>query len=285
MRAFEHNAPRISIVTPSYNQADFLEATIQSVLGQDYPDLEYIVVDGGSTDGSAETIRRYADRLAWWVSEPDRGQADALRKGFARATGEILAWLNSDDVYLSGSALTQVGACFRENPQAEVVTGNGVYLDGSGQVIREIRINPAYLTFEALRHRNAVLQPATFIRRRAWERVHLDTSLHYAFDWDLWIQLARTARWLHVPEAWAGYRWWGENKTARGDSRRTREQAEVIRRYVGARSWQFAALRLFAALYAGAERLPPGAEIRLKGAVKTLSRALSKLTRRRIPVV
>ncbi len=277
--------PRISIITPSYNQADFLEATIQSVLAQDYPNVEYIIVDGGSTDGSADIIHRYADRLSWWVSEPDQGQADAIRKGLAHATGEVLVWLNSDDVYLSGNVLSRVAACFRENPQVAVVTGEGQYIDRRGQVIRKIHIKPWHLTFEALRHRNGVLQPATFIRRSALERVHLDTSLHYAFDWDLWIQLAQQGAWLHVPEAWAGYRWWGENKTARGDSHRTYEQAEVIRRYVGARTWQYAVLRLFAALYAAAERLPAGAEAPIKGAVKTVSRALSKITRRKIPVV
>ncbi len=277
--------PRISIVTPSYNQAEYIEETILSVLGQEYPNLEYIIVDGGSADGSAEVIRRYADRLAFWVSEPDEGQADALRKGFARATGEVLAWLNSDDLYLSRAVLAQVARYFRDYPQAEVLTADGMYLDAAGRWTRPIRTNAAHLRPEALRRRNGVLQPATFIRRRAWQRVRLDTSLHYAFDWDLWIQLARTANWLHAPQTWAGYRWWGQNKTARGDSRRAREQAEVIRRHLGERAWQYAALRFFAALYSAAERLPAGAETRLKGGVRACSRALSKFTRRGIPVV
>jgi len=276
---------RFSIITPSYNQAEFLEATIRSVLAQEYTRFEYIIVDGGSTDGSVDIIRRYADRLTWWVSEADEGQAEAIQKGLAHASGEVLAWLNSDDVYLSRRVLAQAAAYLRAYPQADVLSADGMYINRQGRWIRPIRVNPGHLRYEALRRRNAVLQPATFIRRRAWESVRLDTSLHYTFDWDLWIQLARRANWLHVPETWAGYRWWGENKTARGDSHRAREQAEVIRRRLGKRTWQYAALRLFAALYTAAERLPQGAEAPLKGGVRACSRFLSKLTRRGIPVV
>jgi len=285
MNTIPSDTPLISIVTPSYNQARFLEATIQSVLAQDYPNLEYIIVDGGSTDGSVEIIRQYAERLAWWVSEPDAGQADALRKGFTHAHGEVLAWLNSDDVYLSAHVLSQVITHFRQHSEISVLTGAGRYLDENGTSLRETHIRPEYLTCEALRHCNGVLQPATFVRRQAWQQVHLDTSLHYAFDWDLWIQLAQHGHWLYVPERWAGYRWWGQNKTARGDAQRTYEQAEVIRRHLGAGTWQYRALRLFAALYRGAEALPPRLEVPLKGTIKALSRGLSKITRRAIPVV
>ena len=117
--------PLVSIITPSYNQVRYLEDTIQSVLQQDYPNIEYIIVDGGSTDGSLEVIERYKDKLAWWVSEPDQGQADAINKGFRKATGEIIAWLNSDDLYLPGTISSAVEV-FQNNPKAGVIYGNAL---------------------------------------------------------------------------------------------------------------------------------------------------------------
>src|SRR5258706_6083465 len=126
--------PRISIVTPSFNQAAYVDATIRSVLDQRYPNLEYIVVDGGSTDGSVDIIRRYEDRLTYWVSEPDRGQADAINKGLARATGEIRAYLNSDDLYLPG-ALLRVAAEYRAHPDADIICGVCRVIDEHGRMV------------------------------------------------------------------------------------------------------------------------------------------------------
>ncbi|HZU87535.1 MAG TPA: glycosyltransferase family 2 protein, partial [Anaerolineaceae bacterium] len=126
--------PLVSIVTPSYNQARYLEATLRSVLEQDYPNLEYIVVDGGSTDGSREIIQKYASRLAWWVSEKDRGQTDAINKGFSRAHGEILAWLNSDDTYQPG-AIRQAVEALQNHPRAGMVYADTNFIDAADNVI------------------------------------------------------------------------------------------------------------------------------------------------------
>lgn len=126
--------PKISIVTPSYNQAQFLEETILSVLKQDYPNLEYIIMDGGSTDGSVDIIRKYEDKLAYWVSKPDKGQADAIYRGFEKSTGEILGWINSDDYYLPG-AFNAVGRFFQLKPTTKFLVGNVLIVDSKGKFI------------------------------------------------------------------------------------------------------------------------------------------------------
>ena len=136
------NQPKISIITPSFNQSEFLEFTIQSVLSQDYPDLEYIIVDGGSTDGSLEIIKKYEDRLAWWVSEKDQGQTDAINKGFARATGKYLAWLNSDDTYQPG-ALSKAAEYLESHPEVGLVYGETNYIDQDGRGIGQFNAQQA----------------------------------------------------------------------------------------------------------------------------------------------
>src|SRR5512136_2224736 len=126
--------PTVSIITPSFNQAHFIEETIRSVLAQDYPNLEYIIVDGGSTDGSVEIIQKYAGHLAWWVSEKDKGHADALNKGFAHARGDILAWLNSDDTYYPG-AVAEAVTYLQSHPETGMVYGDADLTDNAGHVI------------------------------------------------------------------------------------------------------------------------------------------------------
>jgi glycosyltransferase involved in cell wall biosynthesis len=161
--------PRITVVTPTFNRAEYLEETILSVLDQDYPNLEYIIVDGGSTnDRVFEIIRKYEDRLAWWISEPDGGHAEAIRKGFDKATGEILAWLCSDDLYVIG-ALRAVGECFRNHPGAEVVYGNTNVVDAHTHFVRELRAVP-YSRLAMFTHIN-LHQPSTFWTRALYEQV------------------------------------------------------------------------------------------------------------------
>jgi GT2 family glycosyltransferase len=195
----------VSVVTPSFNQASYLEQTLCSVLDQDYPNLEYIVMDGGSTDGSLEIIKRYASRLAYWSSEKDAGQADAVNKGMARAKGEIVAWLNSDDYYLPGAVKAAVET-FEHNPDAALIYADMLAVDERGQAFNTFHYRR--LSLQDLLSFQIIGQPAVFMRRSAFEKAGgLDTSYHYLLDHHLWIRIAARGRILHVPKTWAAARY------------------------------------------------------------------------------
>lgn len=197
-------SPLVSIITPSYNQAQYLEQTLRSVLEQEYPRIEYLVIDGASTDGSVEIIRKYADRLAYWVSEKDAGQADAINKGLARATGGIVAWLNSDDFYFPGAVASAVNA-FEAHPEAGLVYGDTVAVDEKGEAIHYPKY--AQWNLEDLLKFNVIGQPAVFMRRETLLKAgFLDPSFHFLLDHQLWIRMASRAPMVHVPEQWAAGR-------------------------------------------------------------------------------
>jgi glycosyltransferase involved in cell wall biosynthesis len=206
------SAPLVSVVTPSFNQAKFLEETMISVLSQDYPHIEYIVIDGGSTDGTLEIIERHAARLAHWISEPDRGQADAINSGFAAASGEILAWLNSDDTYNPG-AVSEAVAFLRSNPDVGMVYGNAYYIDQAG--VRIGRYPARQTDYEGLRRGiNTVCQQSMFFRTSLWKEVGpLDPSFYYAMDYDLWVRLAAAAPIVFQDRYWANFRLHPDSKS------------------------------------------------------------------------
>jgi len=212
MRTVTGNSPLVSIVTPSFNQAAFLEATIRSVLDQDYLRIEYIVVDGGSTDGSPTIVERFADRLAHWISEPDLGQGDAINKGFGMATGDIYAWLNSDDTYNPG-AVREAVEFLESHPEVGMVYGAAYYIDRDG---RRIGRYPAKQTdYRGLRRGiNTVTQQSMFFRAELWRQVGpLDTSLYYALDYDLWVRLAKAAPIVYQERYWANFRLHSQSKS------------------------------------------------------------------------
>jgi glycosyltransferase involved in cell wall biosynthesis len=182
--------PKLTIITPSFNQADFIEKTLQSVLDQDYENLEYIVVDGGSTDGSTDVIRRYEEQLAWWISEPDRGQTDALNKGLANATGDIVAYINSDDHYLPGAFDAAVDVLERSG--ALWTCGVARFADPAGRVDHVWRPKlPRGQRFFWILDSWGVPQASTFWRRQAFERFGLfREDMHYAFDTEFGLRLA-----------------------------------------------------------------------------------------------
>lgn len=184
--------PLVSVVTPSYNQVRFIEETICSVLQQDYPYVEYIIMDGGSTDGSVDIIRRYADRLAFWVSEPDHGQAHAINKGLRQATGDILGWLNSDDV-LVPDAVSRVVAYLECAPDVEMVYGRADWIDEHSQPLRRARTGRHHPEFglDTVIDECVVTQPGAFWRRRIMDQIGLlDENLHYVMDYEYWVRMA-----------------------------------------------------------------------------------------------
>ena len=221
--------PLVSIVTPSYNQAHYLEEAVLSVLNQDYPNIEYLVVDGGSTDGSVGILNRYNDRISWWVSEPDQGQTDAINKGFRRARGEILAWLNSDDTY-QPNAVTEAVDYLQTYPDVGLVYGDANFIDSSGVVIG--RFNAQQTSYKRLRRGGVYIpQQAAFWRAKLWQEVGpLDPSFYFAMDYDLWVRLARITEVRYTPQHWANFRLHDDAKTIAADDRCWPEMLKVHRR-------------------------------------------------------
>lgn len=237
--------PKISVITPSYNQAKFIEQTIRSVLLQEYPNLEYIIIDGGSNDGSVEIIRKYEPWLAYWVSEPDRGQSHAINKGFERATGEILCWLNSDDYYLPNALLT-VGGLLAENTGSYALTGHclKIYQDGRPAVKLEGHYESRRRLLQFWRGYQ-MHQPATFWRREVFEKTGwLDEELHLIMDFDYWARISEHFDFVNVDRALVCCNYHEEAKT--GDDYRSyhAELKKHARRYWGSRlSSEFWSLR------------------------------------------
>ena len=206
------NFPLVSIVTPSFNQAPYLEQTIESILAQDYPNIEYILMDGGSTDKSVEIIKKYQDRISYWVSEPDQGQSDAINKGFSRSTGEILNWVNSDDL-LEPSAVSIAVYYLLKYPESGMVFGDRVYIDGKNNILRAETL-PAYRLSD-LRWGAYIPQETAFWRRHLFFDLGLlDVELQTAMDTDLWFRMDRATKIKHIPAILGRYREHGLTKTA-----------------------------------------------------------------------
>jgi len=202
--------PRISVVTPSFNQGQFIEETILSVINQDYPRIEYIVMDGGSTDNTVPILRKYESRIIW-RSEKDRGQSDAINKGFQMASGDILAWLNSDDTYRPGAVRQAVEVLCRD-PEIKLVYGKSYYCDEKGEVIGEYPTEPP--NYKRLAVFNFIAQPSTFFRREViLDAGGLNPQMQFAMDYDLWLKTAGKFKVEYLPEYLSMFRLHGESKT------------------------------------------------------------------------
>lgn len=221
--------PSISLVTPSFQQAGFIERTLLSVLSQDYPHLEYVVQDGGSTDGAVDILKRYADRLTSWHSQPDSGQSEAINRGFSQTTGDIMGWLNSDDILLPG-ALAFVADFFNKHPEIDVVYGHRILMDEHDQQIGRW-IMPAHDN-NVLSWADYIPQETLFWRRTIWEKAgsHIDESFRFAMDWDLLIRFREAgARFARLPRFLGGFRIHAHQKTSAAISQIGYQEMERIR--------------------------------------------------------
>lgn len=219
--------PKVSIVTPSFNQAQFIEETILSVQRQKYPNVEHIVIDGGSVDGTLDILKKFGDKISW-ISEPDRGQADAVNKGIRKASGEFIGWLNSDDIYFNDTIYFAVKA-FQDRPDVDVVYGDLFYIDQDGKILMERKeIN---FDFDILLYGLCYIgQQSTFYKKNIFEDIgYLDVNLQYVMDWELFLRIAvHGKKYLLVPDVKAGFRLHSESKSI-GQQIKLRSEHKIIR--------------------------------------------------------
>ncbi len=230
--------PKISVITPSYNQGRFLEECIQSVLGQKYPNLEYIIIDGGSTDNSLEVIKKYESEITYWISEKDNGQSNAINKGFKKATGDIIAWLNSDDLYY-GKSLWKIADIYNRHRdimgQTAFILGNGYrYKWPEKSLSRFCPKNIAFSRHVLAEGLDYILQPSVFVLRNAAEKVgYLDENLHYCMDWDWWYRLSENSKVVVTDHMLSMSREYEETKTSTGKMRRWVEIQKLTQKMSG----------------------------------------------------
>jgi len=227
--------PLVSIIVPSMNQGEFLEECLSSILDQDYPNIEVILIDGGSTDNTLDVIHLYSDRLSYWVSEPDRGQSHAINKGFKVACGDIVAWLNSDDVYFP-RAVSKAVQQFQANPNLALFYGHCVYINEHGDFLRYFSEVEPWNKNRLLNFSDYIMQPTTFFSRAKLFHVGLlDETLHYGMDWDLWCKLALSGEVHYEQSIIAANREYGTTKTNSGSWRRLRELLKIQKRHMTGR--------------------------------------------------
>lgn len=232
----EQSYSKLTVITPSYNQAQFIESTIQSILSQktDFP-VEYLVLDGGSTDGTLDILKKYEEKLKW-ISQPDGGQADAVNKGIGLATGDIVGWLNSDDIYLPGTLQSVVNA-FDQHPESHWLYGKCNMINETGREVRKWitkykNFSLRKFSYNRLLTENYISQPAVFFRKKSFLEIgELDTSLHYAMDYDLWLKLGRLSPPVIIHRYLASFRLHGSSKSVTNHRKLFSEQYDIHRRY------------------------------------------------------
>jgi len=223
--------PKVSIVTPSYNQGEFIEDTILSVKNQNYPNIEHIIIDGGSTDNTLELLKKYKGVYNMrWISGPDRGQSDALNKGFNLANGEIIGWINSDDVYFTCNSIRRVVAELRRETDIDIVFGDLAFINDKNEILGMYGYRP-FKYDKLLQFRYNLGQPAVIFRKRVLSENKLREDLHYAMDFEFWCRLGRKYRFKHVEDVIAAFRVHANAKSKKHAEKPEKEKRQIVSEY------------------------------------------------------
>lgn len=250
--------PLVSIITPSYNQGRFIEDCILSIKNQTYANIEHIIVDAKSNDNTIEVIKTYENKYNLkWISEKDKGQADAINKGYAIAKGDIVTWLNSDDFYLHVHVIEEIVDLFHKFTNVDVITGGGYYVDEAGKYITPLKDHVDKISLEHIKIADYILQPATFIKATMNDMVKIDISYTYTFDWLYFLNMfEKGANFLAIQNYFAAYRVYGVNKTALDNADRKLEIAHMALRNFGSSSLQTWFCYFIFSLYKISESIP-----------------------------
>jgi len=266
-------APLVSVITPSYNQAHFIRATIESILAQDYPNIEYIIMDGGSNDGTAEVVREYSSRVTW-ISGRDRGQSDAINKGFRMARGEIVSWLNSDDIILPG-AVSKAVQRLEADPELGAVYGEGYQMDIDGRFTCRFPWTEPFNLWKLVHVLDYILQQTVYFRKSALAEVnYLNEALHWGMDWDLLIRIGQRYPIGYIPEFMGAIREYDTAKSFSGGRRRFNELMQIVRTHSGKK---YPAAYLFYGLSTYDRVLNEAIQARTPGALQRVSHVVQRL--------
>lgn len=248
------NSPKVTIITPSFNQGRFIEETILSVLDQDYINIEYIVIDGGSTDETVSILKKYDSRIDFWVSEPDKGQSDAINKGLIKASGDIIAWLNSDDQYFSLDVVSNIVNYFKENSEKAVCYGDNIYIDEFGEVLY-LRKAPHFFSRNLLNIWNFIHQPTVFIKKKIIKENKINNDLNFIMDYEYWLRISNDNAFGYVNGIISASRWHSDCKTI-GNTDKFFSELKTVRDNLGlAENNKYVSSALLFKLYYNLQRL------------------------------